>query len=280
KAAEPDQLDKMRRARLRLGGAAVFRRAERKRDIPGDGAPGEELVELLEHHDPVEPRSAHRRAVDPDGPLRWRQETADYLEKARLSASGGPQQNRPPARLDAEAQPVDGGDDPIRGPVFEGDGVELQHRPHDLRNSPLAPVYLPNRPERDTCASLPRGAYPRMTDQAPPPAPGRGRRGGGPDPIDIHVGSRIRLRRKMLGFSQERLGAALGLTFQQVQKYERGTNRAGASRLYELSKILDVPISFFFDDQDPVRAPAMAAGFAEEEASAYRPDPLKQRETI
>lgn len=119
-----------------------------------------------------------------------------------------------------------------------------------------------------------------MTDQAPSPAPGRGRRGGGPDPIDIHVGTRIRLRRKMLGFSQERLGAALGLTFQQVQKYERGTNRAGASRLHELSKILDVPISFFFDDQDPVRAPAMAQGFAEEETSAYRPDPLKQRETL
>lgn len=119
-----------------------------------------------------------------------------------------------------------------------------------------------------------------MTDQTPPPAPGRGRRGGGPDPIDIHVGSRIRLRRKMLGFSQERLGAALGLTFQQVQKYERGTNRAGASRLHELSKILDVPISFFFDDQDPVRAPAVSPGFAEEEASAYRPDPMQQRETI
>ena len=84
----------------------------------------------------------------------------------------------------------------------------------------------------------------------------------------------------MLGFSQERLGAALGLTFQQVQKYERGTNRAGASRLHELSKILDVPISFFFDDQDPVRAPAMSPGFAEEEASAYRPDPMQQRETI
>jgi transcriptional regulator with XRE-family HTH domain len=84
----------------------------------------------------------------------------------------------------------------------------------------------------------------------------------------------------MLRLSQEKLGAALGLTFQQVQKYERGTNRAGASRLHELSKILDVPISFFFDEQDPVRAPAIPTGFAENVAETYRPDPMKQRETI
>src|SRR6184192_1119568 len=70
----------------------------------------------------------------------------------------------------------------------------------------------------------------------------------GPNPIDVHVGSRIRLRRTLLGMSQERLGEALGLTFQQVQKYERGVNRVGASRLFDLSRVLDVPISFFFDD--------------------------------
>src|SRR6185437_4714271 len=116
-----------------------------------------------------------------------------------------------------------------------------------------------------------------MSDQPMPRGPGRGRRGDGPDPIDIHVGSRIRLRRKMLRLSQEKLGAALGLTFQQVQKYERGTNRAGASRLHELSKILDVPISFSFDDEDPVRAPAVPTGFAEDVAEAYRPDPMKPR---
>jgi transcriptional regulator with XRE-family HTH domain len=69
-----------------------------------------------------------------------------------------------------------------------------------------------------------------------------------PSPIDIHVGTRIRLRRTMMGMSQERLGEALGLTFQQVQKYERGSNRVGASRLFDLSRVLDVPISFFFDD--------------------------------
>jgi transcriptional regulator with XRE-family HTH domain len=66
--------------------------------------------------------------------------------------------------------------------------------------------------------------------------------------VDVHVGKRVRLRRTMLGMSQEKLGAAVGLTFQQIQKYERGANRIGASRLYEFSEILDVPISFFFDD--------------------------------
>ncbi len=69
-----------------------------------------------------------------------------------------------------------------------------------------------------------------------------------PSPIDVHVGSRIRLRRTLMGMSQERLGESLGLTFQQVQKYERGVNRVGASRLFDLSRVLDVPISFFFDD--------------------------------
>ncbi len=71
---------------------------------------------------------------------------------------------------------------------------------------------------------------------------------GRPSPIDVHVGSRIRLRRTLLGMSQERLGDQLGLTFQQVQKYERGVNRVGASRLFDLARVLDVPISFFFDD--------------------------------
>ncbi len=69
-----------------------------------------------------------------------------------------------------------------------------------------------------------------------------------PNPIDVHVGKRLRLRRTLLGMSQERLGELLGLTFQQVQKYERGVNRIGSSRLYELGQILDVPVSFFFDD--------------------------------
>ncbi|AHI26922.1 transcriptional regulator [Komagataeibacter xylinus] len=68
------------------------------------------------------------------------------------------------------------------------------------------------------------------------------------NPVDVHVGNRIRLRRTLLGMSQERLGNALGLTFQQVQKYERGRNRVGASRLYDLACVLDVPVGFFFAD--------------------------------
>jgi transcriptional regulator with XRE-family HTH domain len=69
-----------------------------------------------------------------------------------------------------------------------------------------------------------------------------------PSPIDVHVGSRIRLRRTQLGISQEELGEALGLAYQQVQKYERGANRVGASRLFDISRVLDVPIVFFFED--------------------------------
>ncbi|MEM7023974.1 MAG: helix-turn-helix transcriptional regulator [Pseudomonadota bacterium] len=99
-----------------------------------------------------------------------------------------------------------------------------------------------------------------------------------PNPIDVHVGKRLRLRRTLLGMSQERLGELLGLTFQQVQKYERGANRIGSSRLYELGQILDVPISFFFDDMPQtqgvaghrsglgVASPMAGFGLAEEAA--------------
>lgn len=77
----------------------------------------------------------------------------------------------------------------------------------------------------------------------------RGRLANGTaNPVDIHVGARMRLRRTLLGMSQERLGDAIGLTFQQVQKYERGANRIGASRLYDLAQVLDVPVSYFYDD--------------------------------
>ena len=68
-----------------------------------------------------------------------------------------------------------------------------------------------------------------------------------PNPIDKHVGSRVRMRRMMLGMSQEKLGAALGLTFQQVQKYEKGTNRIGASRMAQISETLQVPVAFFYE---------------------------------
>ena len=105
---------------------------------------------------------------------------------------------------------------------------------------------------------------------------------GKPNPVDIHVGNRVRLRRTLLGMSQEKLGDAIGLTFQQVQKYERGTNRIGASRLYVLSRVLDVPVSFFFDDMAPEAAGARApaSGMQDAGAIALEPDPLAKRETL
>ena len=74
-----------------------------------------------------------------------------------------------------------------------------------------------------------------------------------PNPIDKHVGSRVRMRRMMLSMSQEKLGDALSLTFQQVQKYEKGTNRIGASRLQQIAQILQVPVSFFFEGAPNMR---------------------------
>ncbi len=72
----------------------------------------------------------------------------------------------------------------------------------------------------------------------------------GPEPVDVHVGNRVRLRRTLLGMNQTQLGDAVGVAFQQVQKYERGTNRISASRLFQFALILDVPVSYFFDDLD------------------------------
>ena len=102
-----------------------------------------------------------------------------------------------------------------------------------------------------------------------------------PHPVDIHVGGRVRQRRTLLGFSQERLGDALGLTFQQVQKYERGANRVGASRLHEISRILDVELSYFFDEMPAATAAVTAAsrGVAEK-ATPFRHDPMAKRETL
>jgi transcriptional regulator with XRE-family HTH domain len=88
------------------------------------------------------------------------------------------------------------------------------------------------------------------------------------------------MRRNMLGLSQEKLGEAIGLTFQQIQKYERGANRISASRLLELAQILDVPIVFFYDDVDPVRAPAIPEGFSEPALGADDGDQLHRPETI
>lgn len=109
-----------------------------------------------------------------------------------------------------------------------------------------------------------------------------GRGTGRPHPVDVHVGGRVRMRRTLLGMSQEKLGEAIGLTFQQVQKYERGTNRIGASRLHDLSKVLDVPIGFFFEelgDWQATKAATKAMGFAEEQAD-FDLDPMAKRETL
>jgi len=104
-----------------------------------------------------------------------------------------------------------------------------------------------------------------------------------PNPIDIHVGSRVRSRRTLLGMSQEKLGEAIGLTFQQVQKYERGANRVGASRLYDLSRVLDVPVSYFFEEMRPGVASAAQArlgGLEEAPSPTYGADPMMRRETL
>ncbi len=101
----------------------------------------------------------------------------------------------------------------------------------------------------------------------------------GPNPIDIHVGGRVRLRRTLLGMSQEKLGEALDLTFQQVQKYERGANRIGSSRLYHLGQILDVPVSFFFDDLGPLTTGG-APGMRERATERSEEDHLVKRETL
>jgi transcriptional regulator with XRE-family HTH domain len=93
-----------------------------------------------------------------------------------------------------------------------------------------------------------------------------------PNPIDKHVGSRVRMRRMMLSMSQEKLGDALGLTFQQVQKYEKGTNRIGASRLQQISHILQVPVSFFFDGAPHVAGMQRAEGLGEPPSPAYVSD--------
>ncbi len=106
-------------------------------------------------------------------------------------------------------------------------------------------------------------------------------------PIDAHVGSRVRLRRTLLGMSQEKLGEALGLTFQQIQKYERGVNRIGASRLFDLARVLDVPIGFFFDDMPGANGGSspsmlrtrMSSGFAEQQ-EGFEDDTLHKRETL
>jgi len=101
-----------------------------------------------------------------------------------------------------------------------------------------------------------------------------------PNPIDIHVGSRVRLRRMMLGMSQERLGESLGITFQQIQKYEKGTNRIGASRLQHIARVLTVPVSFFFEDAPGGSPSDLPAGMAEPKSTHYVVDFLSSAEGL
>ncbi|MEQ1890180.1 MAG: helix-turn-helix transcriptional regulator [Alphaproteobacteria bacterium] len=86
------------------------------------------------------------------------------------------------------------------------------------------------------------------------------------DPVDVHVGGRVRLRRMLIGMSQEKLGDALNLTFQQVQKYEKGANRIGAGRLFRIAQLLGVSVQFFFDDAPGGQGPG-AMGFAENDTT-------------
>jgi transcriptional regulator with XRE-family HTH domain len=102
-----------------------------------------------------------------------------------------------------------------------------------------------------------------------------------PNPVDRHVGSRVRLRRVLIGMSQEKLGEAVDLTFQQIQKYEKGTNRIGASRIQQIAKVLEVPVSYFFEGAPVDDDAATVGGFAERDPGAgYVADFLSTAEGI
>lgn len=112
---------------------------------------------------------------------------------------------------------------------------------------------------------------------------------GEPNPIDIHVGNRIRIRRNLLGWSQEKLGLMLGLTFQQVQKYEKGLNRVSASRLWDFAVVMDTPIGFFFEDMDEKTAAHSPRTFSSrstnknnfhESGNVFEADPMNRQETL
>jgi len=113
---------------------------------------------------------------------------------------------------------------------------------------------------------------------------------GDPNPVDVHVGARIKWRRKVLKLSQQQLAERLGLTFQQVQKYEKGLNRVGASRLWDVSRVLGVSMDFFFADMDPEikqQSPMMLgrennlkAGYLKEDGPQMDFDPMKRKETL
>lgn len=128
-----------------------------------------------------------------------------------------------------------------------------------------APATKPKRAARKTKPAVPPAENDAEPKQEQPPVPSdtapksrrKARSSDEEQAIDKHVGERVRLRRTLMGLSQEKLGALLGLTFQQVQKYERGANRISASKLWRMSEVLEVPVSFFFDGlrEGELRAP-------------------------
>jgi transcriptional regulator with XRE-family HTH domain len=101
------------------------------------------------------------------------------------------------------------------------------------------------------------------------------------NPVDKHVGERVRMRRMLLGMSQERLGEHLGLTFQQVQKYEKGVNRIGASRLFDLAQVLGVPIQYFYESMSAATSGHLGVpGFADKPGDTYVADFLSSRDSV
>ena len=105
---------------------------------------------------------------------------------------------------------------------------------------------------------------------------------GTPDSVDVHVGQRLRVRRSLLGLSQEKLAEAIGLTFQQIQKYERGMNRISAGRLFQFSRILEVPVAYFFENLGEAAAnQSMAFGMADNDQEEFSSEDLMQnKETL
>ncbi len=112
---------------------------------------------------------------------------------------------------------------------------------------------------------------------------GYGHGTGIPSPVDVHVGARLRQRRTLLGMSQTTLGDAIGVSFQQMQRYERGANRIGASRLFDLARVLDVPVEYFFDDvpaEVSASSPATEKRGRAKKPPSYDLDPMATRETM
>ena len=101
-----------------------------------------------------------------------------------------------------------------------------------------------------------------------------------PNPIDVHVGKRVRARRTLMGLSQSKLGKAIDTTFQQVQKYERGMNRISSSRLYQIAQVLDLPIPYFFDDLPAEISGRRTPGLSDVAPAPFEGDPMASQETL